>query len=177
MRFSETKLRGAFIIDLEPVCDERGFFARTFCVDEFARRGLNPRLAQCAISYNEKRGTLRGMHMQVRPHAETKLVRCTMGMIYDVLVDVRQDSPTFRQWLAVQISATDRRMLYVPDGVAHGFQTLEDRTEVLYHLSEFYHPECQRGFRWNDPALGIEWPLPVAVISARDQAFDDLNAQ
>jgi len=173
MIFKETKLRGAFIIEIEPMEDERGFFARSFCAKEFEEHGLNPHIAQCNISYNEKKGTLRGMHYQVAPHAETKLVRCTMGAIYDVVIDLRTDSDTFKQWIAVELTKENRRMLYVPKGLAHGFQTLKDHTEVFYLMSELYHPECARGVRWNDLAFGILWPVDVQIISVGDQQYPD----
>ena len=169
MIFTETKLKGAFIIEPERLKDERGFFARTFDETEFESRGLKTRWVQCSISFNKKKGTLRGMHYQVAPHAETKLVRCTMGAIYDVIIDLCPESPTFKQWIAVELTTDNRRMLYIPEGFAHGFQTLEGNTEVFYQISEFYSPESQRRIRWDDPEYGIEWPLPVAVISPADQ--------
>ena len=175
MIFKETKLKGAYIIEIEPVEDERGFFARSFCVKEFKEYGLNPNIAQCNISYNEKKGTLRGMHYQVAPHEEVKLVRCTMGAIYDVIIDLRPDSSTFKQWIAVELTQENRRLLYVPEGFAHGFQTLEDRTEVLYQISEFHHPEWARGVRWNDPTFGIFWPVNVEIISVGDQQYPDFK--
>lgn len=173
MKFSPTALAGACIIDIEPVPDERGFFARSWCREEFARHGLNPDLAQCSISFNKKRGTLRGMHYQAKPHEETKVVRCTRGAIYDVIVDLRPESPTFRKWIAVELSADNRRMLYIPAGLAHGFQSLTDDTEVFYKISTPYRPESVRGVRWNDPAIGIEWPLAVSVISEKDRLYPD----
>jgi dTDP-4-dehydrorhamnose 3,5-epimerase len=173
MIFKETKLKGAYIIEIELMEDERGFFARSFCVKEFKEYGLNPNIAQCNISYNEKKGTLRGMHYQVAPHEEVKLVRCTMGAIYDVIIDLRPDSSTFKQWIAVGLSKENHQMLYVPEGFAHGFQTLEDRTEVLYQISEFHHPEWARGVRWNDPTFGIFWPVNVEIISVGDQQYPD----
>ena len=171
MIFIETKLKGAYIIEPERLEDERGFFARTWCEDEFAAHGLNPRLVQCNISFNKKKGALRGMHYQVAPYEEAKLVRCTKGAIYDVIIDLRFNSPTHKQWFAVELTAENRKMLYVPEGFAHGFQTLEDDSEVFYQMSEFYHPECARGVRWNDPAFRIEWPIKIAVISLKDQSF------
>jgi dTDP-4-dehydrorhamnose 3,5-epimerase len=173
MIFKETKLKGAYIIEIELMEDERGFFARSFCVKEFKEYGLNPNIAQCNISYNEKKGTLRGMHYQVAPHEEVKLVRCTMGAIYDVIIDLRPDSLTFKQWLAVELTKENRRLLYVPEGFAHGFQTLEGHTEVLYQISEFHHPEWARGVRWNDPTFGIFWPVNVEIISIGDQQYPD----
>ncbi|SRR6266545_1058835 len=174
MIFAETQLKGAFIIDPERIEDERGFFARTWDRREFEARGLNSNLAQCNISYNARRGTLRGMHYQATPHAETKLVRCTIGAIYDVIIDLRPGSPTLRQWLAVELSADNRRMLYIPEGFAHGFQTLEDHTEVFYQMTEFYAPDYARGLRWNDPAFDIEWPVAEQrVLSERDAGYMD----
>jgi dTDP-4-dehydrorhamnose 3,5-epimerase len=170
VKFTETALKGAIIIEPEQIEDERGFFARTFCRREFNARGLNPDLLQCSISYNRKRGTLRGMHFQVAPHAETKLVRCTRGAIYDVILDLRPQSPTFRRWIAVHLSAENHLMVYLPEGFAHGFQTLQDETEVSYYISEFYSSEHARGVRWNDPAFAIDWPIANPVISVRDQS-------
>lgn len=175
MIFTETKLKGAFIIDIEPREDERGFFARSWCEDEFKKHGLNPRLVQCNISFNKKRGTLRGMHYQIAPFAEAKLVRCTMGGVYDVIIDLRPDSPTFKQWISVELTAENRRALYVPEDFAHGFQTLMDNTEVFYQMSEFYHPECARSVRWDDPALGIQWPSGPRIISRRDSEYADIS--
>ena len=171
MIFTQTKLKGAFIIEPERLEDERGFFARTFCQEEFKIHGLNPHLVQCNISFNIKTGALRGMHYQIEPYAEAKLVRCTRGAIYDVVIDLRPESPTFKGWMPVELTAENHKMLYVPEGFAHGFQTLEDDTEVFYQMSEFYHPECARGVRWNDPAFGIEWPAKPSVISSRDQSY------
>lgn len=171
MIFTETKLKGAYIIDIEPLEDERGFFARSWCQKEFADRGLNAALAQCNISYNKKRGTLRGMHYQDAPYQEAKLIRCTRGAIHDVIVDLREDSPTCRQWAGVELSAGNRRMLYVPEGFAHGFQSLEDDSEVFYQMSEFYFPGYARGIRWDDPALGISWPLQDPIMSAKDRSY------
>jgi dTDP-4-dehydrorhamnose 3,5-epimerase len=176
VKFSPTALAGACIIDIEPVPDERGFFARSWCREEFARYGLNPDLAQCSISFNKKHGTLRGMHYQAKPHEETKVVRCTRGAIYDVIVDLRPESSTFRKWIAVELSADNRRMLYVPPGFAHGFQSLVDDTEVFYQISTFYHPESARGARWDDPAFGIEWPVMERVISDKDRQYPDFAA-
>ena len=175
MIFKETKLKGAYIIEIEPIEDERGFFARSFCEEEFKKHGLNPHIAQCNISYNEKKGTLRGMHYQVAPHEEVKLVRCTMGAIYDVIIDLRPDSSTFKQWIGVELTKENHQMLYVPEGFAHGFQTLEDCTEVLYQISEFHHPEWARGVRWNDPTFGIFWPVNVEIISVGDQQYPDFK--
>ncbi len=171
MIFQETKLEGAFIIDPERQEDERGFFARTWCQQEFKAHGLNPHLVQCSISFNQKRGTLRGMHYQVPPYQEAKLVRCTIGAIYDVIIDLRPSSITFKHWVGVELSSENHRMLYVPEGFAHGFQTLVDTSEVFYQISEFFHPECIMGVRWNDPAFKIEWPLVPTVLSVRDDSF------
>ena len=173
MIFTETKLKGAFIIDIEPREDERGFFARSWCEDEFKKHGLNARLAQCNISFNKKRGTLRGMHYQVAPFTEAKLVRCTMGAIYDVIIDLRPDSPTYKQWISVELTAENRRAVYVPEDFSHGFQTLMDNTEVFYQMSEFYHPECARGLRWNDQAIGVVWRNGPLIISRQDRDYTD----
>jgi dTDP-4-dehydrorhamnose 3,5-epimerase len=174
--FTETLLAGAFVIDVDRIKDERGFFARTWCEREFAARGLETRLVQCSISFNTQMGTLRGLHYQVAPHAEVKVVRCTAGSIFDVVVDLRPESPTFAQHYAVVLSAENRRMLYIPRGFAHGFQTLADATEVSYQMSEFYEPAYARGVRWDDPAFGIEWP-PVGerIINERDRTYPDLS--
>jgi dTDP-4-dehydrorhamnose 3,5-epimerase len=175
MRFVETAVAGAWVIELEPVADERGMFARTFDADLFAERGLSPALAQCSTSFNHRAGTLRGLHYQAEPHAECKLVRCTAGAACDVLVDLRPESPTYRRWHAVELSADNRRSVYVPRGVAHGFQTLVDGTELLYLIDTPYVPEAARGVRWDDPAFGIAWPDPPAqrTISERDRGFPD----
>jgi dTDP-4-dehydrorhamnose 3,5-epimerase len=173
MIFQKTKLPGVFEIHLEPMADARGFFARSWCRREFESHGLNPAVAQCNISFNEQKGTLRGMHYQAEPHPETKLVRCTQGAIYDVVVDLRPGSPTLMQWIGVALTAANHSMIYVPEGCAHGFLTLEDRTEVFYQMSEFYYPELSRGARWNDPVFQIAWPSPPAVISERDRSYPD----
>lgn len=173
--FSETDLRGAFIVEPERIEDERGFFARSWCQTEFREHGLNPHLVQCNISFNRWKGTLRGMHYQAAPHEEAKLVRCTMGAIYDVIIDLRPDSPTLRRWTAVELNAVNRRMLYIPEGFAHGFQTLADDTEVFYQMSVAYVGEATRGVRWDDPAFGIKWPeAEVRTISMRDSEYPDL---
>ncbi len=171
MKFVETPLQGAYIIELEPVEDERGFFARSWCEDEFRAHGLNAKLAQCGISFNKKRGTLRGLHYQEKPYEEVKLVRCVKGAIYDVILDIRPGSDTFKQWTAVELTGDNRKALYVPKGFAHGFQTLEDHTEVLYQISEAYHPEYARGVRWDDPSLEIIWPLQTECVASRDASF------
>jgi dTDP-4-dehydrorhamnose 3,5-epimerase len=170
VRFEETAIDGAFVIDIEPIIDERGFFARAWCAREFEAHGLNPRLAQANISYNRHRKTLRGMHFQRAPHEEAKLVRCTRGALYDVILDLRRHSRTFGRWVAYELSASSHRMLYIPEGCAHGFQTLEDNTEVFYQHSEFYAPEYADGVPWNDPAFGIEWPYPDDPILSRKDA-------
>jgi len=171
MEFIATSLPGVFEIRIEPHCDDRGFFARVWCEQEFAAHGLNPKLAQCNISFNARKGTLRGMHFQVAPRAEAKLVRCTTGSIYDVVLDLRAESPTYKDWVALTLSAHNRTMAYIPEGCAHGFITLEDDTEVFYQMSEFHDPESARGVRWNDPAFGIVWPAKVEVISQRDADY------
>ena len=177
MIFSETKLPGVFIIEVQRIEDDRGFFGRSFCRNEFFGRGLNPYVAQCNISFNRDAGTLRGMHYQSAPHAEDKLIRCTLGKLYDVIVDLRSESPTFKQWIAVELTGGNLRMLYVPKGCAHGFQTLEDNTEIFYQMSEFYHAESARGIRWNDPAFRIQWPENVPMIlSERDRNWPDYPA-
>jgi dTDP-4-dehydrorhamnose 3,5-epimerase len=175
MRFHHTKLAGVFRISLDTIPDERGFFARSWCQEEFRNHGLNPNLAQCNISFNTHRGTLRGMHYQAPPFPEAKLVRCTKGAIYDVVVDLRRDSPTCTQWIAVHLTAADRNMVYVPEGCGHGFLTLEDGAEVFYQMAEFFHPESARGVRWNDPQFQIEWPGEVRVMSERDRSYPDFD--
>lgn len=171
MKFTETKLVDAYVIELERLEDERGFFARSFCQREFAERGLNPCIAQCNISFNKKKGTLRGMHYQAAPYTEAKLVSCISGAIYDVIIDLRHDSPTYCQWFAVELLAESGKMLYAPAGFAHGFQTLTDNTTVFYQMSEFYHPQYAKGVRWDDPKFGIEWVNPNRIISEKDQTF------
>lgn len=173
MRFVESRLAGAYTIELDAHTDERGFFARTWCEREFADHGLVSRLAQCSISFNKRRGTLRGLHFQAEPYAETKVVRCTRGRAYDVIVDLRRDSTTFKEWAAVELSADNCVSVYVPAGFGHGFQTLEDETELLYQITPAYHADAARGVRWNDPAFAIEWPLRVSCIAERDSAYPD----
>jgi len=173
MIFAETRLKGAFLIDLARLEDERGFFARSFCQREFEQFGLYPCVAQCNISYNKLKGTVRGMHYQVPPHEEAKLVRCIRGALYDVIIDLRHDSSTYLEWAAFELTAENRTALYIPKGFAHGFQTLEDDTEVFYQMSEFYAPESARGIRWNVSAFGIRWILPVTFISAKDASLPD----
>jgi dTDP-4-dehydrorhamnose 3,5-epimerase len=171
MRFIETHISGAYVIELEERADGRGFFARTYCAREFAEHGLTARVSQCNLSYNHRRGTLRGMHYQSEPAAEAKLVRCVAGAIVDVIVDIRPGSPTYLRHVAVELSASNRRALFVPELVATGYQTLADNTEVAYQVSEFYTPETERGLRHDDPALGIRWPLPVSEISDKDRSW------
>jgi dTDP-4-dehydrorhamnose 3,5-epimerase len=173
MIFTETDLKGAYIIEPEKLADNRGFFGRTWCQQEFRDRGLDPNLVQCSISFNYQQGTLRGMHLQLPPSAETKLVRCTQGGIYDVIVDLRLGSETYLQWTAIKLTAENRTALYIPKGFAHGFQTLEDNTEIFYQMSEFHNPDFARGFRWNDPIFRIHWPEEVSVISDRDRKYSN----
>ena len=173
MIFTRTRLTGACLIDLERREDERGFFARSWCRREFEEHGLNHHLVQCNISFNRTRGTLRGMHYQAKPHEEAKVVRCTRGAIYDVIIDLRPDSPTYLQWLAAELNEENRRMLYVPEGFAHGFQTLTEATEVFYQMSEVHRPGSSRGVRWNDPTFGISWPEAERIISLRDRSYPD----
>lgn len=175
MEFIATNLPGVFEIQIERRSDNRGFFARTWCEKEFAEHGLNPKLVQCNVSYNSRQGTLRGMHFQLAPHAEAKLVRCTRGSIYDVILDLRPESPAFKQWLGLTLTAQNRVMAYIPEGCAHGFITLEDDTEVFYQMSEFYDPESARGVRWDDPSFGIVWPAKVEVISERDADYPNFE--
>jgi dTDP-4-dehydrorhamnose 3,5-epimerase len=173
MKFSETKLSGAFLIEPELKEDERGFFARTFCVDEFLAHGLNPHLVQCNLSFNKKKGILRGMHYQAMPHAEAKLVRCTHGAIYDVIIDLRSNSPTFSNWFGVELNDKNRQMLYIPEGFAHGFQVLEDNAQVFYQMSAHFVPESARGIRWDDPFFSIEWPIKDPYTSIKDLQYPD----
>jgi len=175
--FRETKLSGAFLIEQERHEDERGFFARTFCREEFAKHGMNPYVAQCNVSFNKRKGTLRGMHYQVQPFAEAKLVRCTSGAIFDVIIDLRDSSATFGQHVAIKLSGRTGNMLYIPEGFAHGFQTLEDNTEVFYQMSQPYAAECARGIRWNDPSFAIEWPDADRIILDRDRNYPDFAAR
>ena len=166
---------GVWVVDIDPHPDERGLFARAWCADEAAAHGLNPTCVQCSISFNRQRGTLRGMHWQAEPHAETKWIRCTRGVVWDVALDMRAGSPTYGRWIGVELSSENRRMMYIPEGVAHGFQTLEDNTELFYQMSEFYFPELTRGARWNDRAFGINWPVPDPVLSERDRDCGDFK--
>jgi dTDP-4-dehydrorhamnose 3,5-epimerase len=176
MTFHETKLPGVFEIHIEPKADERGFFARSWCQEEFEGLGLNPRVAQCSISFNARKGTLRGMHYQSAPHTEAKVVRCTRGAIYDVVVDLRSHSPSFKQWIGLRLTASNRNMVYVPEGCGHGLMTLEDETEVFYQISDPYHAELARGVRWDDPAFRISWPSTVEVISDRDRTYPNFES-
>jgi dTDP-4-dehydrorhamnose 3,5-epimerase len=176
VKLTETPVAGAYLIDIEPLADERGFFARTFCAQEFAAHGLTPCFAQWSISHNAKAGTLRGMHYQAQPYAEAKLVRCTSGAIYDVVLDLRRATPGFGRWHAVELSAQNRRALYVPEGCAHGFQTLLDDSEVSYSISVPYSPTAARGVRWNDTAFGIVWPsTSERIVSVRDATYEDFS--
>jgi dTDP-4-dehydrorhamnose 3,5-epimerase len=171
MKFHETILQGVFLIEPEPIADERGFFARTFCRQEFVNHGLSASLDQCSVSFNKKRGTLRGMHFQLAPHDEIKLVRCTMGAIFDVVLDLRQDSQTYKKWIGVELTSENRKMLYIPPGCAHGFETLVDNTEVFYQIQGMFVPAAARGVLWNDPAFAIQWPIAAEVISEKDQKY------
>lgn len=171
MKFTPTGIAGTYLVQLERIEDIRGFFARSWCRRDFQAHQISDGLVQCNISFNKNKGTLRGMHFQAEPKAEDKLVRCTMGAIYDVILDLRPDSPTYLKWEGFELTAQNRDMLYIPKGLAHGFQTLEDNTEVFYQMSEFFAPECASGVLWNDPAFNIEWPLGNPIISDKDQAY------
>lgn len=173
MNFTETKLSGAFVIELQRMEDSRGFFARAFCRREFEAYGLNPAVAQCNTSFNRAAGTLRGMHYQVDPFREVKLVRCISGAIHNVIIDLRPASPTYRAWAGFDLSAENHRTLYVPEGFAHGYLTLADHTEVFYQVSEFYNPGHERGIRWNDPAFAIHWPVTPRIVSPKDASHPD----
>lgn len=175
MIFTETRLRGAFTIDIEPREDNRGFFARAFCQREFQEHGLKPVIAQANLAFNKYKGTVRGMHFQYPPAPETKLVRATRGAILDIIVDLRPESPTYLQHVSVELSADNHRALYVPERFAHGYQVLEDRTETSYQVGEFYTPGAEGGLRHDDPRLGLEWPLPVGEISAKDNGWSLLD--
>jgi dTDP-4-dehydrorhamnose 3,5-epimerase len=176
MKFEATGLDGAWLIHLDPMRDQRGFFARTFCVNEFAAHGLETEFPQHSMSCSYGKGTLRGMHFQRAPHGEVKLVRCLSGAIWDVIIDLRPQSPTFRQWLGFELSAENQDQLYIPKGFAHGFQTLSDNAQVNYLISEFYAPDAASGVRYDDPAFAIAWPLPVSVISEKDRLWPDFEA-
>jgi dTDP-4-dehydrorhamnose 3,5-epimerase len=177
MRLVDTALPGAFVLELEPVEDERGFFARALDGEMLRARGLVGDFAQCSLSYNRRRGTLRGLHWQAAPHEETKIVRCVAGAVCDVLVDLRRDSPTYKRWIAIELDARNRRAVYIPRGVAHGFQTLSDDSELYYHITPAYRAEAARGLRWNDPAFAIAWPLAEPILSARDRSHPDFEEQ
>jgi dTDP-4-dehydrorhamnose 3,5-epimerase len=175
VRFTETKLRGAFIIDVEPKADNRGFFTRAFCQHEFEDHGLNPVIAQANVGFNNVRGTMRGMHFQFPPAAETKYVRCTRGAVLDIIVDLRPESATYLEHVEVELSADNHRGIYVPERFAHGYQALEDKSETSYQVGEFYTPGCEGGLRYDDPALGLSWPLPVTEISEKDRSWPLLS--
>jgi dTDP-4-dehydrorhamnose 3,5-epimerase len=175
MIFRPLEVSGASLVEPEPIPDERGFFARMWCQREFEEHGLRGRIAQCSQSFNKRKGTLRGLHYQVAPHAEVKVVLCTKGAIYDVILDLRPASPTFKKHAAVMLTSENRRMTYVPEGCAHGFQTLEDGTEVFYLISEFYRPDHARGVRWNDPAFDIPWPPGEKILNERDRGYPDFQ--
>jgi len=177
MIFKKTNLEGAFIVEIQRLEDGRGFFARSFCQREFQEHGLNPNLAQCNISFNKVKGTLRGMHFQVAPHEEAKLVRCTQGAIHDVIIDLRPDSPNYMHHFAIDLTAEAHNALYVPEGFAHGFLTLAPETCVFYQMSEFYAPGYARGFRWNDPAFNLKWPVEIEMISERDANYPDFSTE
>jgi len=175
VKFLETPLTGACIVEIEPIEDSRGLFARSCCKREFEAHSLNPEIVQCNISFNIKKGILRGMHYQIKPFEEAKLVRCTRGAIFDVIIDLRADSPTFKDWFAVELTDKNRKMLYIPERFAHGFQTLKDNTEVFYQMSEYYSPKHSRGIRWNDPSFSVQWPEDTRIISKKDQQYPDFS--
>ena len=176
MIFTETELKGAYIIDIDKIVDDRGFFARTFCKQEFEKVGLDPNIAQANMSFNPKKGTLRGMHYQVAPYEETKLIKCVSGAIFDIIVDLREDSPTYLKWTGVELSDKNHRMFYVPRGFAHGFITLEDNTAIQYMVSQFYAPGAEKGIKWDDPKFNIQWPIDIAVISEKDNSHPYFNS-
>jgi len=175
MIFKKTKIAGVYLLEPERLADDRGFFARIWCQTEFAEHGIDARVVQCNLSFNPRKGTMRGMHYQLAPHEETKTVRCTMGAIFDVAVDLRNNSPTFKQWVGAPLTAENREMLVIPPGCAHGYLTLADDAEVAYQMSEYYAPGYGAGVRWNDPAFGIRWPGEVTVIAARDRDYPDFT--
>lgn len=178
MIFEETRLQGAYIITLEPIRDNRGFFARAWCQKEFAVHGLHTSFVQANITFSPSRGTLRGLHYQIAPHEEIKLVRCMRGAIYDVIIDLRPDSPTYLQWLSTELTAENRKAIYIPGGFAHGYQTLEDDTEVFYQVGQFYAPQYERGIRWDDPTFAIRWPINAPLIlSEKDKSWPDFSPQ
>ena len=171
MIFYETKLSGAYVIEIEKIEDERGFFARTFDKEEFSKYSLDIDLAQSSLSQNSKKGTIRGMHYQTNPYDESKLIRCVKGKIFDIIIDLRPNSKTFKEWFSLELNANNYKMLYIPKGFAHGFQTLEDNSEMFYQISQFYHPEYSKGIRWDDKEFGIQWPLKVSLISEKDLSY------
>jgi dTDP-4-dehydrorhamnose 3,5-epimerase len=174
MIFNKTKLDGAYIVEMEPIGDNRGFFARAWCTKEFESFGLIAQFVQANLTYSPERGTVRGLHYQIAPHQEVKLVRCTRGATYDVIVDLRPESPTYKEWLAIELTADNHKMIYIPAGFAHGYQILMDDTEVFYQVGQFYAPQYERGARWNDPAFGIEWPIASPLIlSEKDRNWPD----
>lgn len=175
MKFTETALKGYLIVEAEPAVDERGYFARVFCAREFAEHGLNPHMVQASVSYNPAKGTLRGLHFEGGSHMEDKLVSCPKGAIFDVAVDLRPDSPTFGRWVGAELTGDNHRQLYLPKGFAHGFQTLADDTVVGYHIAQFFEPGHSAGVVWNDPDIGVDWPLPPVNISGRDRALPRLR--
>lgn len=173
MRLTPADIPGAYLIDMDPIRDHRGYFARAYCRRELAAVGIEADIVQCSVSHNERRATLRGIHFQKAPHAESKIIRCTRGAVYDVIVDLRPESPAFRRWLSFELSADNGRSLFIPPGLAHGFQTLSDNTEVFYMMTEFHNLEAVGGVRWNDPAFGIAWPIGDPILSERDANFPD----
>jgi len=175
MIFNPAGLSGAYIIDMEPITDDRGFFARAWCRDTFEKRGLKTDFVQSNNSFSRSKGTLRGLHYQVSPYQEAKLVRCIKGAIYDVMIDVRPDSETYAQWFGIELNAENRRMIYMPEGIAHGFLTLQDETEILYNITQSYHPECERGIRYNDPSIKIKWPRKIEVVTEKDLQWPDFE--
>ena len=175
MIFEKTDFEGVYIIEIEKQIDERGFFARSWDKNDFEENGLNSKLTQCNISLNNKKGTLRGMHYQIKPYQETKLIRCTQGRLFDVIIDLRIDSKSFKKWLNIELNEENYKMLYVPEGFAHGFQTLEDNTEIFYQMTQNYMPNFANGIRWNDPMFNINWPIKEPILSEKDQRFTDFN--
>ncbi|MBI3945550.1 MAG: dTDP-4-dehydrorhamnose 3,5-epimerase [Armatimonadetes bacterium] len=175
MKFEELPLKGAYVIDIEPRADDRGMFARAFCARELAEHGLKSEVAQCNLSHNLRKGTLRGMHYQVPPFAEVKMIRCVRGAIYDAIIDLRRDSPTFLKWTGVELTDENRRAIYVPEGFAHGYQSLTDASEAFYIATQFYAPNSERGIRWNDPLFNIQWPIADPVLSPKDAAHEDFK--
>ncbi len=175
MKFTETPIKGAMIIELEKYEDHRGYFARGFCKKEFEQQGLDPHIVQCNFSKSRKKGTLRGMHYQAAPHSEVKMVRCMNGSIYDVIVDLRKDSPSYKRWFGLKLTDENYNMLYIPKGLAHGFQTLVEDSVIFYMVTQYYNQQAESGVRWNDPSFNIDWPLDVSEISEKDQAYPDYN--